>query len=298
MLDEIDFGCAFRRVGIIGTGLMGGSFGKAIKANLPRVQVIGFDLSTEELNNAVLTGCIDTAAKDIKDLAELSDLIVLATPMRTYEAILKSIPVEAWKNTFLTDLGSVKGHPYRLVKTLLPKGTKYVGGHPMAGRETTGCLNSSENLFNNAAFYLTSENDEWITPVKKLITAIGAIPKEIDVEDHDRIVSYSSHVPHVTASLLVSILHDDISISETGGGYRDTTRIAGSDPVMWTDVFLTNKDELLKSLEHFHSELHKVIEMIDKEDESAIFDYLEQTRQKRLGEGGQQNGDHNRRKAI
>jgi prephenate dehydrogenase len=168
----------------------------------------------------------------------------------------------------------------------------------MAGRETTGCLNGSENLFNNAAFYLTSDNENWIDPIKKLVEAIGAIPKCIDVEDHDRIVSFSSHVPHVTASLLVSILHEDISISETGGGYQDTTRIAASDPVMWTDIFLTNKEELLKSLDQFHSELHKVIAMIDKEDESALFDYLEQTRQKRLGEGGEKNGDHNRREAI
>ena len=298
MLDEIDFGCPFRKIGIIGTGLMGGSFGKAIKAKIPGVEVIGFDLDAEGLNNAVLSACIDTAAKDIKDLARLSDLIVLATPMRTYEGVLKSIPAETWSNTWLTDLGSVKGHPYKLVKAILPEGTKYVGGHPMAGKETTGCLNGSENLFNKAAFYLTSDNEEWLGPIKKLVQAIGGIPKRIDVEDHDRIVAYSSHVPHVTASLLVSILHEDISISETGGGYRDTTRIAGSDPLMWTDIFLTNKEELLKSLEQFHDELHRVIGMIEKEDEAAIFGFLEQTRRKRLGEGGQKNGDHNRREAI
>ncbi len=255
-------------------------------------------MNTEELENALLSECIDIAAKDIGELAALSDLIVLASPMRTYETILRAIPVETWNTTWLTDLGSVKGHPYRLVKELLPNCTKYVGGHPMAGREKTGCLNGSENLFNNAAFYLTTDNQELMDPMSKLVSAIGAIPKYIDVEDHDRIVSYSSHVPHVTASLLVSILHEDISISETGGGYQDTTRIAASDPVMWTDIFLTNKDELLKSLDQLHSELHKVIAMIERDDEKAIFGYLEQTRQKRLGEGGRKNGDHHRREAI
>lgn len=298
MLDEIDFDSDFKTIGIIGTGLMGGSFGKAIKMRHKDVTVIGFDLNTEELNKALLSGCIDVNAKDLSELAKRSDLIVLATPMRTYENILRNIPADTWKTTWLTDLGSVKGHPYRIVKKLLPENTPYVGGHPMAGSEKCGCLNGSENLFNNAAFYLTSDNMEWIRPVKRLMESLGAVAKVIDVNDHDRIVSVSSHVPHVTASMLVSILHDDISIHETGGGYQDTTRIAGSDPVMWTDILLTNKDELLRSLDQLHSELHKVIAMIDREDEKAIFAFLERTRQKRLGEGGQENGNHNRREAI
>jgi len=297
MLDETDFS-GFKTIGIIGTGLMGGSFGKAIRKANPRIKVIGFDLNSSELEQAVMTGCIEQASESLTDLSLESDLIVLATPMRTYEAILKIIPLDTWKSTWLTDLGSVKGHPYRLVKDLLPIGTKYVGGHPMAGSEKCGCINSSENLFNKATFYLTTENNKWLGPVKELVESIGAIPKSLDVHEHDRIVSVSSHVPHVTASMLVSILHDDISIHETGGGYQDTTRIAGSDPVMWTDILLTNKEELLCALDQLHSELHKVISMIDKEDEQAIYSFLKRTRQKRLGEGGQKNGNHNRREAI
>lgn len=297
MRDESDFS-DFKTIGIIGTGLMGGSFGKAIRTFVPDTRVIGFDLNTKELNDAILSGCIDQSASSLEALAKQADLIVLATPMRTYETILKSIPAKTWENTWLTDLGSVKGHPYRLVKKLLPSGTKYVGGHPMAGSEKCGCANGSENLFNNATFYLTSDHPEWIKPIKELVEALGAKTKQLDVNDHDRIVSVSSHVPHVTASMLVSILHDDISIHETGGGYQDTTRIAGSDPVMWTDILLTNKEELLRSLDQLHSELHKVISMIDREDEQAIFGFLERTRQKRLGEGGQHNGNHNRREAI
>jgi len=298
MLDEIDFRNMFKSVGIIGTGLMGGSFGKAIKSRIPDIEVIGFDLNLDELNTAKQTNCIDIVAKDLKELGQRSDLIVLATPIRTYASILKALPTEIWMNTWLMDLGSVKMNAHKDVQEILPKFAKFVGGHPMAGSEKCGCINCDENLFEGAAFYLTAEDETLIEPIKSLVEAIGCDVRTIDPFNHDRIVSVSSHVPHVTASMLVSILHDDISIHETGGGYQDTTRIAGSDPVMWTDIMLTNKDAILKSLDQLHSELHKVIGMIDREDEKAIFNYLEKTKRKRLQKGGHTNGNNYRRKAI
>ena len=298
MLDEIDFRSTFKTIGIIGTGLIGGSFGKAIKSRFPEVRVIGFDLNEDELNAALHTNCIDVAAKDLNEIGNASDLIVLATPIRTYTGILKKLPTDIWNTTWLMDLGSVKGHAHQAVKRHLPKGAKFIGGHPMAGSEKCGCVNGSADLFDGAAFYLTCETSEWIAPIKSLVMALGSEVRVIDPLDHDRIVSVSSHVPHVTASMLVSILHDDISITETGGGYQDTTRIAGSDPIMWTDIMLTNKEAVLKSLDQLHAEIHKVIAMIDRDDEKAIYNYLETTRRKRLNEGGQQNGDHNRREAV
>lgn len=298
MLDEVDFTSPFKTVGVIGTGLMGGSFGKAIKASVGHIKVIGYDRDESALARALKHGCIDMCANDLEDIARRSDLIVLATPVRTYEVILKSIPKHVWESTFLTDLGSVKGHPYKLVKEILPKNTKYVGGHPMAGSEKCGCENSSEYLFNNNVFYLTSDEKEWLKPIKKLIEKTGAVVKELDVKEHDRIVSVSSHVPHVTASLLVQILHEDIDISETGGGYQDTTRIAGSDPHMWTDIFLSNKSELLKSLQDFHSELLNFMEIIEREDEDRLFKLLKQTRHKRLFGGEEKNGDIDGHKAV
>ncbi|WP_430882931.1 prephenate dehydrogenase [Fusibacter sp. JL216-2] len=298
MLDEIDFITPFKTIGVIGTGLMGGSFAKAIKANIKYVKVIGYDVSERALSDALVHKCIDEPAKDLEDIARKSDLLVLATPVRTYENILMTIPKDVWKNTFLTDLGSVKSHPNHLVKKILPENTKYVGGHPMAGSEKCGCENSSEYLFNNNVFYLTSDQADWIKPVRQLVEKIGAVVKEVDVEDHDRIVSVSSHVPHVAASLLVQLLHEDINISETGGGYQDTTRIAGSDPVMWTDIFLSNKNELLKSLSQFQKGLEDFIDIIQKEDEQDLFDLLKQTRQKRLFGGEENNGDINGHKAV
>jgi prephenate dehydrogenase len=297
MLEEIDFSAPFKTIGIVGTGLIGGSYGKAIKENIEAVEVVGFDLNPTELSNALEVGCIDKAAGSLIELAQTSDLIVLATPVRTYEAILREIPEAVWENTWLTDLGSVKTHPHKLVNQLLPHTAKFVGGHPMAGSEKCGCINGTASLFENAAFYLTSENPQWIAPIAQIVEAIGGVVKCIDFNEHDRIVSVSSHVPHIAASMLVSILHDDISINETGGGYQDTTRIAGSDPVMWTDILLTNKKELLTSLDRLHAELHKVIGMIDKEDSEGIYKFLETTRDKRLG-GNEESGDHNRRKAI
>lgn len=297
MIDEADFKTPFRTIGIIGIGLMGGSFGKAILSRTKDVNVIGFDKDAKALDTAISTGCISQSAQSLSELAELSDLIVLATPVRTYEKILRDIPSETWDKTWLTDLGSVKGQPHIIVKSVLPAHAIYVGGHPMAGSEKVGCENGNKDLFAGAAFYLTSDKPEWIAPIKNLVSALGADPKIIDPQDHDRIVSVSSHVPHVTASLLVSILHEDIAINETGGGYQDTTRIAGSDPVMWTDIFISNKTEVLKALDELHNELHKVIAMIDKEDSEAIYKFLETTRDKRLG-GKEHHGDHNRRKAI
>ncbi len=296
MLEEIDFSTSFQTIGIVGTGLIGGSYGKAIRENIETVEVVGFDQNPTELSNALAVGCIDKAASSLIELAQVSDLIVLATPVRTYEAILKEIPVQVWEKTWLTDLGSVKTHPHKLVDQM-PHTVKFVGGHPMAGSEKCGCINGSAKLFENAAFYLTSENPQWIAPIAKIVEAIGGVVKCIDFKEHDRIVSVSSHVPHIAASMLVSILDDDISINETGGGYQDTTRIAGSDPVMWTDILLTNKKELLASLDRLHGELHKVIGMIDKEDSDGIYKFLETTRDKRLG-GNEESGDHNRRKAI
>ena len=298
MLDEIDFISPFKTIGIIGTGLMGGSFGKAIRANVGHTRVIGYDRNESALKNALIHGCIDEAAKSLDSLARMSDLIVLATPVRTYEGILRSIPTDVWSETFLTDLGSVKGHPYKLVKEILPENTKYVGGHPMAGSEKCGCENSSEYLFNNNVFYLTSDKEKWIQPVRMLVEKTGAVVKQLKVKDHDRIVSVSSHVPHVTASLLVRILHEDIDIQETGGGYQDTTRIAGSDPIMWTDIFLSNKKELLKSLNQFQDELENFIEIIKEDDEDSLFKLLKQTRQKRLFGGEETNGDIDGHKAI
>ncbi len=297
MIEEIDFKTPFKTIGIVGTGLIGGSFGRAIKEKIGTIEVIGFDLNKEELANALEVGCVDRAADSLAELAEQSDLIVLATPVRTYESILKAFPESIWETTMLTDLGSVKGHPHRLVKQLLPPHARFVGGHPMAGSEKCGCVNGSAELFSGAAFYITGDNAEWKKPIIRIVEAIGALVKHIDYNEHDRIVSVSSHVPHVAASMLVSILHDDISINETGGGYQDTTRIAGSDPIMWTDILLTNKRELLKSLDQLHAELHKIISMVDREDKEAIFKFLETTRDKRLG-GSENSGNHNRWKAI
>ncbi len=298
MLDDVDF----RTIGIVGTGLMGGSFGKAIKKSNPNVEVIGFDKNEKELNLALEHNCIDRVSKSLTELGEIADLIVLATPVRTYEKVLLEVPTEVWEDTWLTDLGSVKSMPHEVVERILPKHTKFIGGHPMAGSEKCGCQNGSEDLFEGATFYLTAKNItkeiDTDNPVKRLVESLGAVVKIIDPHEHDRIVSVSSHVPHVTASMLVQILHDDISINETGGGYQDTTRIAGSDPIMWTDIMLTNKEAVLKSLGQLHSEIHKLMAMIEREDEKSIFGYLEDSRDKRLGTGGRTHGNHNRRKAI
>lgn len=298
MRDESDFRTKFKIIGIIGLGLMGGSFGKAIKTRHPDIRVIGFDHSRASAENAKLMGCVDRCEKSLNTLARAADLIVVATPMRTYKSILTAIDPSVWEDTWLTDLGSVKGPIHQIAATCLPAHAKVVGGHPMAGSEKCGCENSDPDLFESAAYYLTSSNLQWTKPVRELAESLGADVRVVSFEDHDRIVSVSSHVPHITASMLVKILHPDIALSDTGGGFHDTTRIAGSDPVMWTDILLTNKSEILSSLEELHKEIHKVAKMIENEDEASIFEYLEDSRCKRLGKEGTANGNHNRRKAI
>ncbi len=247
-----------QKISIIGLGLIGGSIGLALKST-GKFLVSGFDTDSKSLNTALKIGAIDQKMKTLSEIHN-SDIVFIATPISETSKTLKKIAPFLKIGTIVTDVASVKAE---IVKSC-PKNIAFVGGHPMAGKETAGITGAQKDLFVNRKWILTSENHA----LEKIISLMGAKPKIMDVKTHDQSVAAISHLPFIVSNVLFSSAKNGLSIA--AGGFRDTTRLASGNPTLHTDIVIANKKNILKQLDIFTSEINKIRNLIEIGDISNI----------------------------
>lgn len=267
----------FERIGIAGFGLIGASMAKALKENGFTGEVHAIDIHANPIRVAEKMGWID--GTDI----HRADLVVLAMPVGHYGTFFSQYGDRTRTDCLFTDVGSVKLQAHETVSRHLKPGQRFVGGHPMVGSEQSGFRHSKGHLFENAFYFLTDRdgNAEDVGRLKSLIGMLGARSVETTPEEHDRIVARTSHLPHVSAALLVNVLNRKGLIDYVGGGFRDTTRIASGSPELWTDILMNNHAEVIDAIDAFTEMLQEVREAIQEQDDSSLRACLTQARQYR-----------------
>lgn len=274
--------CAFNRVAIIGLGLIGSSFARALRENGLAKYITGSARSQKTGVLAEAMGIVDKAFANPADAVRDADLVFLAMPVQATETVLRAIRPALRADAIITDGGSSKGSvvaAVRAVFAMIPP--EFVPGHPIAGSEQSGVLAGRADLFLCHKVILTplpETSPDALARVRALWQAMGAEVLEMSVEKHDEVLAKTSHLPHLLAFSLVDTLareSESLDIFRyAAGGFRDFTRIAASDPVMWHDIFLANKSAVLNALQHFTdgvSELRNAIEQDDSETLLGIF---------------------------
>ncbi len=278
------------KVAVIGIGLIGGSLGLAMKRHFAgSVFLCGFDTSEKSLAVALERGAIDEAAADVKSAVQDADVIFLCTPVLQIVPIVKEILPHVKKGAVITDTGSTKQFIWEHLQKLLPAGVYYVAGHPMAGKEHSGIQAADQDLFRNKCYVIVEDTGapkEAVGRILYLLQATHANVTTMDIAKHDRCAAVISHVPHVVAAALVTLLnrsHSDIetNLKLAGGGFKDTTRIASSNADMWSDICLTNQEAIIQSLEEMKAILDETIANIENGDRTRLHAYFASAKKRR-----------------
>ncbi len=270
--------CRVDVLAVIGLGLIGGSVAKSARLSGFARHTIGYSLNYAETRLGVELGVVDEAARTIEQAVSGADLIVVAVPVRAFESVLAEIKPFLKASVVITDVGSVKGCFLDAVKNVFGDVPGFVvPGHPIAGSEKNGVLAASEKLFRHHKVILTPhENTDPVALllIKDMWKAAGATVLQMTVAHHDEVLAATSHLPHLIAFSLVDTLAGEEDNQEifryAAGGFRDFTRIAASDPVMWHDIFLANQDALLRVLDHFNEDLNRLRQAIENKDSQRL----------------------------
>lgn len=266
------------QVGIVGLGLIGGSIAAGLKAG-GHVVMHAYDLDPDALSKGKALALVDKVHPAIDHLAAEVDVLILCTPVRTFPSILSQL---GDFEGVLTDVGSVKQPVVDAVMRYAPQlAERVVPGHPVAGSERHGVEAADADLFRHHKVILTplpETRTEALSNIQAIWETLGAQVVEMSVAHHDDVLAQTSHLPHLLAYTLVDVLAgfgDEREVFEyAAGGFRDFSRIAASDPEMWRDIFLTNKDALLRLIETFASALAQTSDLIRAEDEAALTERL------------------------
>lgn len=268
---------------MVGLGLIGGSIALAIKKEHKACVIYGFDINENQLKVAKSLGVIDEITDSMEEGIKDADLIVLATPVAKTEQLLEEICHYKFKeNAIITDVGSTKQTIVEKAVCLQNKKVTFIGGHPMAGSHKSGVEAAKEHLFENAFYILTpspTTNMNQVIQLQNWLKGTKAKFVELAADQHDRLAGAISHFPHLIAASLVNQVANmeqaDPMVSDmAAGGFRDITRIASSNPIMWRDILLHNKEVILSLLASWESEMTTVKEIIQKSDEEEIHKYF------------------------
>lgn len=273
------------KIGFIGLGLIGGSIAKAIRQYYPEYEIVAFDKNKETLALATQESIIDVAATTIDDNFNHCNYIFLCTPVSFNTAYLKQLTNYLHEDCILTDVGSVKSSIHKEVEALGIE-EYFIGGHPMAGSEKSGFINSKAMLIENAYYVLTPTrkvSQEKIDAYVKFVESLRSIPIILDYQEHDYATGTISHLPHIIASTLVNFVRDTDTENElmkniAAGGFKDITRIASSSPTMWQHICLKNKENISHILGEYIHSLEKAKMLIDQEDEHALYNMFDSSR--------------------
>ena len=246
----------FSRVAILGTGLIGGSFGLALRKHFPDISIVGFDRE-ETLQAALARGAVQETANNLAAAVRSADLVYVALPIGATIEALPAIAAAAKDGALVTDAGSTKTIICRAAKTFFAGGARFLGGHPMAGRETSGIARADAGLFSGARYALVGSEDDPDPRVQgfaSLVRTLGAEPVWCDAETHDWAVGIVSHLPQLLAVALARVVQDEtdetgLPLSLSGPGLQDMLRLAGSPYGLWRDVAHTNTENIARALD-------------------------------------------------
>ena len=281
---------SINRISIIGTGLIGCSFGLAIRQAGFTGTIVGFARQAKTLEEAVSIGAIDESTTDIATAVRGADLVMLTVPMMAMRSVLVQLKDHLGAHTIVTDGGSVKASFVSDAREVLPSMQYVVPGHPIAGRELSGPLAADPELYRDRRVLLTPTHETLpaaTAAVEALWQMTGAVVEQLDADHHDRVLASTSHLPHMLAFGLVDMLATRQESEEifryAAGGFRDFSRIASGDPTMWRDICLTNKKELGVALNELIDNLQRLDAMIEASDGDALgalFDRAKKARDK------------------
>ena len=277
------------RLAVIGVGLIGGSLALALKEAGAVGEVVGCGRGKPNLEKALELGVIDRYFRDPVDAVRDADVIFLATPVCSLVSVTQSLLPGLKPGAILTDGGSVKGEVARAVEPLLLANIHFVPGHPIAGTEQSGAEAAFATLYQGKRCILTPTDKTdavALDLVSKMWTIAGSEVVQMPLEKHDRVLAAISHLPHMVAYSLVNSVgsydHYEENILEySAGGFRDFTRIASSDPTMWRDIALTNRDALIEMIEHFEKFLSELKEDIREGSDEKLFEFFLRSKQLR-----------------
>lgn len=274
---------------IFGVGLIGGSLAKALKEKHYCEHIIGCSRNEAHLQKAIELGVIDDYCLEPKKAVQNADVILLAVPMGAMKTLLATIKPDLPPHTIITDAGSTKASIVNDVHDVFGEDfDRFVPGHPIAGREKSGVDAAISDLYHDRRVILTPlphTDEQAVQRIQAMWQATGAIVEQLSVDAHDQILAATSHLPHFLAFNLVHTLahlpeNDDI-FRYAAGGFKDFTRIASSDPVMWRDIGLHNKEALLTMINHYQTTLAQLATRLEKDDSEGLLQTFSDAKQAR-----------------
>ncbi len=277
----------FQRMAFIGIGLIGSSLAHVVRRDGLAGEIAVAARKQETLDAAMRLGLADTVTTDPAEAARDADIVFICTPLGAYEAVAKAIAPALKAGAIVTDVGSVKQSAIAAIKPHLPEGVHLVPGHPLAGTEHSGPESGFPELFEGRWHLLTPEDGtdpDAIAKVRAFWEKTGSKVEVMDPVHHDQVLAITSHLPHLIAYTIVDTatqLSTDLQkevIEFSATGFRDFTRIAASDPVMWRDIFLTNREAVLEILGRFTEDLTAMQRMIRRGDGDGLEEVFSRTR--------------------
>jgi len=265
----------FKKVCIIGCGLIGSSIARAIKKNKLASKIVSSNRSSITNKKIIKLNIVDEASSDAKKIVKDSDLVIIATPLSSYKSVVLKIKNSIKNGAILTDVGSVKKEVISLIEKNIPKNISWISSHPIAGTEDSGAESGFAELFKNRWCILTPSNQAKNKDIKLLKIFWKKIGSKVDIMDakqHDYILSITSHIPHLVAynivntTLNVKKKREKDIIKYSAGGLRDFTRIAASNPVMWRDIFIQNRKNTSRMIDKFIRNIKNLKKAIKSKD--------------------------------
>lgn len=294
-----------KKIGFVGLGLIGGSIAKAVRQYYPEYEIVAFDKNKETLALATQESVVNVACTSIDDNFNHCDYIFLCAPVSYNTAYLKQLKNYIHEDCILTDVGSVKGSIHKEV-IALDMEANFIGGHPMAGSEKSGFVNSKAMLIENAYYIVTPTEKvakEKVDEYAAFVESLKALPVILGYEEHDYITGAISHLPHIIAATLVNFIKekdgkDELMKHLAAGGFKDITRIASSSPTMWQHICLKNSDNIVKILDEYIKLLEDAKRSVANGAESDIYNFFETSKNYRNSIPGGSSGPIKRMFAV
>ena len=283
---------AFNKLAIIGLGLIGSSIGHAAKRGQLAGEIVGFDSCDDVRARSAKLGFADRIAATLEEAVKNADLVILCTPVGAYKEVAEASAPYLKPGAILSDVGSVKGAAIRDILPAVPKGVHFIPAHPVAGTEFSGPEAGFASLFDGRWTILTplpGADETAVAALKSFWEKLGASVDAMDAAHHDIVLAVTSHVPHLIAYNIVGTARDLEEVREgevikySASGFRDFTRIAASDPTMWRDIFLNNREAVLEVLGRFNEDLAVLQRAVRNGDGQFLFDFFTRTRAIRRG---------------
>ena len=287
----------FNKISIIGCGLIGSSILRAVEEKKLATKISVYDKSSKVIDYLKKNFSVEICS-NISDVVKDSDLVVIASPLSSYKEILLSIHTSLKENVILTDTGSAKKEVNKIISNLNLKNVNWIASHPIAGTEYSGPEAGFASLFKNRWCIISADKkvaEDKIKSLENFWSKLGSKTKLMTFEDHDYVLSLTSHLPHAVAYSIVKTainkedkFKDDV-IQYSAGGLRDFTRIAASDPLMWKDIFLDNSENILKVLDNYSKNLNEIKDAIKNNDSKKLLEIFSSTKKvrKEIIEAGQ-----------